>query len=106
MAIQTITEPTADQQQERIYNTRMKRSNVVVLTTDTKYAMVLLKLNSAVEQPDDYATLKTAVEAVTGIVGVSLLIDTHGTPAVIPEGKELRLVAEAHIRIDDAPEVP
>ena len=102
--MQTITEPTADQQQERMYNTRMKRSESVVLELDTKYAVCLLKLAPGVTQPDDYPTLKAAVEAVVGIQEVTLLIDTHGTPAEIPEGKELRMVAEAHLRIDNAPE--
>ena len=104
MKIQTLTLPTADEQQVKIFNRDVKKSNVAVIELDTKYAMVLIKLNPVVSQPGDYAALKTAVEAVTGIVEVSLLIDTHGTPASIPAGKELRLVAEAHIRIDDAPE--
>jgi len=104
MKIQTLTEPSADEQQIRMYNTRMKRSSVKVLAADTKYAMVLLRLHADVTQPGDYATLAGAMTAIAGVQEVSLLIDTHGTPAAIPEGKELRLIAEAHIRIDNAPE--
>ena len=104
MTFLTISDLSEEQQQLHLYNTRMKRSNIVVLEPATKYALVLITLAAGVTQPDDYAALKTAIEAVTGIQAVTLLIDTHGTPATIPAGKQLRMVAEAHIRIDDIPE--
>lgn len=104
MALQTITEPTADEKQLQIYNTRMKRSNVKVLELDRKYAVCLISLHAAVNQPGDYTALKTAIEAVTGVQQVELLIDGQ-CPASIPTGKELRMICEAHLRIDDAPEV-
>ena len=103
MAIATITEPSADQQQINRYNTRMKRSNVKVLDLDRKYAVCLISLAAGVTQPDDYSTLKTAIEAVTGIVEIDLLIDGQA-PSSIPAGKQLRMICEAHLRIDNAPE--
>jgi hypothetical protein len=62
----------------------------------------LLALNPAVNQPGDYAALKAAIEAVTGVVEIELLIDGQA-PSSIPTGKELRMVCDAHLRIDDAP---
>jgi len=103
MALHTITEPSAEEQQVRIYNTRMRRSNVKVLEPDRKYAVCLISLAPAVNQPGDYAALKAAVEDVMGIQAVELLIDGQ-CPASIPEGKELRMVVDAHLRIDDVPE--
>jgi hypothetical protein len=104
MAINTITEPSADTQQVDMYNRRMRRSNVKVLETDRKYAVCLIALHSAVNQPGDYGALKAAIEGVTGIQEAELLVDGQA-PSSIPEGKQLRMVVEAHLRLDDAPEV-
>ena len=103
MAIATITEPSADQQMLNRYNTRMKRSNVKVLELDRKYAVCLISLAAGVTQPDDYAALKTAIEDVTGVTEIELLIDGQ-CPSSIPSGKQLRMICEAHLRIDNAPE--
>ena len=103
MTIRTITEPTADMQKIKIYNTRMKASSVKVLELDRKYAVCLVSLAAGVTQPDDYAALKVAIEDVTGVQQIELLIDGQ-CPSEIPAGKELRMTCEAHLRIDDAPE--
>lgn len=103
MAIHTITEPSLDEQQVRIYNTMMRQSNQKTLLTDQKYAVCLIRLHPAVNQPTDYATLKVAIEAVRGVQEIALLIDGQ-TPALIAEDKELRMVVDAHLRIDVAPE--
>ena len=101
MAVQTITEPSADEQKVDLYNTRMRRSNVEVLVADSKYAVCLIRLHPAVNQRGDYPALKVALEAVAGIQDVSLLIDGHA-PAVVPKGKELLLVCSAHLRMNQA----
>ena len=54
-----------------------KASNSIDLENDTKYALVVLKLAAGVKQPGDYAQLKTAIVAITGITDVELVIDTH-----------------------------
>jgi len=102
MAVVSITEPTADTQQVNMYNRAMRRSNVKVLSLDQKYAVCLISLAPAVNQPGDYAALRAAIEAITGIQEIELLIDGQ-TPSSIPVDKELRMVCEAHLRIDDAP---
>lgn len=102
MAIQTISEPSAAEQQVVLYNTRMRRSNIETLTPSGKYAIVLLKLAPAVT-PANYAAIGQAINAITGIQGVTLLIDGQA-PASIPEGKQLNMVVDAHLRIDAAPE--
>jgi hypothetical protein len=99
MAVQTITEPSADAQQVRLYNTTMRRSNQEGIATGQKFAVCLVKLAAAVNQPDDYAALKTAIEAVTGVQEISLLIDGQ-CPASIPVGGELRAVVDGHLRIE------
>ena len=103
MAVQTIVEPTIADQQVDLYNTRMRRSNVETLVVGRKYAVCLIRLATAVNQPADYPALKAAIEAIAGVNEVTLLIDGQA-PANIPTGKQLRLVVEAHLRIDNAPE--
>jgi hypothetical protein len=98
----TIVEPTADQQQIDVYNRKMRRGNRKVIATEQRFAVCLVEFNAAVDQPGDYAALKASVEAITGIESISLLIDGQA-PVSIPEGKELRLYVEGHLRIDDAP---
>lgn len=100
----TITEPTAAQQQVHLYNSGMKGHGQAVLDTGTKYAVALIKLANGVSQPSDYPALKSAIEAITGVSEISLLIDTNGTPASIPTGKQLVMVVDANIRIDNEPE--
>lgn len=92
MALQTIAEPSADQQQLNMYNTKMKRHSPLVLTAGEKYAACRLRLAPAVTQ-GDYPTLKAAIEAITGIQEAQLLIDGQ-CPAGIPADKELRLICE------------
>jgi len=98
----TLLEPTADQQIERIYNTGMAVSEQKVLEADTKYALCLLKLHSSVT-PDQYPALKAAIEAVSGVQEISLVID-HQTRATVPDGKQLKVVMEFNLRLDPIPE--
>jgi len=102
MPTRTITEPTAVQQLLDTYNRKMKAANVKTLETSGKYAICLISLAGGVSQPGDYAALKSAVEGITGITEIELLIDGQ-CPASIPEGKQLRMICEAHLRIDDVP---
>jgi len=99
MAVVTLSEPSAEEQQVHLYNTRMKKSNRTTLATDQKYAAVLLSLHPSVTQ-GDYGTLKTAIEAITGILDAELLIDGQ-TPATIPSGKQITMIAEVHLRLDN-----
>ena len=101
--MKTIAEPTAAQQQKAIYNRGMREAGIVDLELGTKYALCLLRLHPDVDQPGDYATLATCVKAVTGIQGVDLVVDSHGTPATIPEGHKLVMVCEANLRIEPIP---
>jgi hypothetical protein len=103
MPIATITEPSADAQQVRLYNTAMRRSNQEVIATSQKFAICLIKLAGAVAQPGDYAAMKTAIEAVTGVQGIVLLVDGQ-CPASIPSGKELRAIVEGQLRIENVSE--
>jgi hypothetical protein len=100
MAIITIEEPTPDQQQQIIYNKRMRGTNIVAVDPDQKFAVTLIKLAAGVNQPGDYPALKTAIEAIAGIQEISLLIDGQ-TPSTIPAETELRVLVEGQIRIDD-----
>jgi hypothetical protein len=99
----TLEEPTADQTIVNTYNKGMARSAQEVLEADTRYALCLLKLHSSVT-PGDYATLKAAIEGVTGVQNISLVVD-HVTRASVPAGKELKAVVEINLRLDNAPEV-
>ena len=102
MALRTITEPSADVQQVELYNHRMRRSNNKVLAVGQKFAVCLIRLADAVNQPGDYAALKVAIEAIPGIQEINLLIDGQ-CPASIPADKHLVGYVEAHLRIDHIP---
>lgn len=99
----TITEPTADQQLIDLYNRGMVKAKSLVLATDQLYAVCLIKLNNAVK-PTDYPAIGAAINAVTGVMGIDLLMD-HKTRAAIPADHELRLIVEANLRIDPLPPV-
>jgi len=99
---QTLTEPTADEKQKLVYNRKMRRGSTQAIDPSQKFAVCLLKLAPAVNQPGDYAALKGAIVAVPGIQDIDLLVDGV-TPASIPENTQLRVVVEAQIRIDDLP---
>ena len=104
MAVNTITEPSADEKQKLVYNRKMRRSNTVEIDPSQKLTVCLLKLAPAVTQ-SDYPTLKTAIEAVAGIQSISLLVDGQA-PASIPADTDLRIVVDAQMRIDNTPEEP
>lgn len=97
----TITEPTADEQLIDLYNRGMVRAKAVLLDTNQLYAVCLLKLNNAV-QPSDYPAIGAAINAVTGVESITLLMD-HKTRAAIPADHELRMIIEANLRIDPLP---
>ena len=104
MALQTIIEPTADQKQLDVYNRRMKRANTATVATGAKCVLVLLELGGDANLTDyNYKTIATDIAKVAGVSNVEMLINVE-CPATIPEGKELRMICEAHLRIDDAPE--
>ena len=73
-------------------NTITSMAQFLDLETDTKYAICLLKLNSAVV-PGDYPNLKSAIEGVTGVQEITLIID-HQTRATIPANTQLKAVGE------------
>lgn len=102
MALQTITEPSADEQQIGVYNRQMRKGNRQDIATDQKFAVCLIELAGGVDQPGDYAALKVSIKGVLGVQSISLLIDGQA-PAAIPVGKKLQLYVEGHLRIDDVP---
>lgn len=95
----TIPIPTADQAQQLAVNQSARRHSMVELPLGQKLAAVLLRLNPAVT-PANYAAIGAAIDAITGIDGVSLLVDGQ-TPASIPEGTSLFLHMDVQLRIDD-----
>ena len=103
MELRTIIEPSAEQRQIALYNEKMRNGSHDTLSVGRKYAVVLLKLAAAVKQPGDYAALGAAIKAIPGIADVGLAVDGQA-PATIPEGKQLVLYIDAHLRIDNAPE--
>ena len=102
-AVVTITEPSADQQQKAMFNRSMRATAVVDLDTGAKYALVAIKLAPGVDQPGDYAAMKTAIEAVSGVQEINLLVDGQA-PASIPADHTLKLYATLHLRINANPE--
>ncbi len=103
MPVVTIPDVTGDDLTKLVFAKRLRAGASQDLEDDTKYAIVLLKLAGAVV-PGDYPTLKTNIEAVTGIQEVSLLID-HQTRASVPAGhtQVLWVMADINLR-DDTPE--
>lgn len=98
----TLTEPTADQATINAYNKGMAMAAQEVLDTDTRYALCLLKLHSSVT-PGDYAALKAAIEGVTGVMNISLVVD-HVTRASIPADKQLVARMEIDLKLAPVPE--
>lgn len=98
----TIPIPTSDEAQRIAMNQVARRHKEMTLSTGQKLAVVILRLNPAVT-PANYAALGSAIDAIAGIDGVSLLIDGQ-TPVSIPAGTELRLVADIYLRIEPIPE--
>lgn len=95
----TLSEPTADEQLLDIYNRGMRISDRIVLETDQKYALCLIKLAAAVT-PGDYPALKAAIEAVTGVQEINLVVD-HQTRATLPTDTQLVAFLELNLRIED-----
>ena len=98
----TLIEPDAEQQLLDTYNRGMAAVQQVDLALSTKYALCLVKLNPTVT-PADYPALKAAIEGVTGVQEITLVID-HETRADVPAGKQLVVVIELNARIEDVPE--
>ena len=97
----TIAEPSADQQQKDMYNSRrMVRGRRGPIDLDQKWAVCLLKLHPAVKQPGDYAALRTAIEAVAGIAEISLLVDGQA-PSSIAADHRVQVATEVQMRIED-----
>lgn len=103
MAVQTLENPTVDEQQKLVRN-RTRRGNSVPISTSQKFAVVLLKLAPAVTQAD-YPALVTAIKAIPGIQDISLLVDGV-TDTSCPPTSKFKLVSEVMVRMDDLPEMP
>jgi hypothetical protein len=104
MANTTFPLPTAAEAMTIAVNRKSKNTKTVVVADDQKLALVLLELNSAVT-PDDYASLGTQIQAITGIQGVNLVINGITRPSV-EAGEEQIVVVDAHLRTRDVPETP
>ena len=104
--VATLIEPTADAKQVAMYNRGMHAADKIDLVPGAKYALCLLKLHSAAV-PSDYGTLKTAIEAISGVQNISLVVDNQDasgnvqTAATVPDGKKLVAVVEINMRIEE-----
>jgi hypothetical protein len=94
----TLTEPTANQIVLDTYNRGMVAVDKLDLSVDQLYALCLIKLNNAVV-PADYPALKAAIEAITGIQQISLVIDHH-TRTTVPTDTKLVAVLEINLRLE------
>jgi len=101
---ETIIDLTAEQALRLAYDKRMRMHKRVELTVDQLYALTLLTLNNAV-QPTDYPTLGTAIEAVTGVQNINLLVDHH-TLASLPADTKLVADISIDLNIVDIPVEP
>ena len=97
--VTTLSEPTADQITKNIYNRGMAIASKLNLNTDQLYALCLIKLNNSVV-PGDYPALKTAIEVITGVQEITLVIDHH-TRTSVPANTQLSAYLEMNLRIDD-----
>lgn len=89
----TITIPSNDVMIVGAVNRYAKASGQTVLNAGQKFACVTLKLAPAVTSAD-YAALAAAINAITGIQGVDLLVDGQvGDP--IPAGHGARILIDA-----------
>jgi len=96
----TIPVPTAEELQRLWQNKRARAANRKDIDADQKWAIVLLELHPAVEQPSDYAAIGAAIADVTGITGVDLLVDGR-TVASVPAGEKLTAYVEVAIRQEE-----
>ena len=94
----TLTEPSAEERLLDMYRGDMRAVAHEELLPDTKYAAVLLKLAPGVTQ-GDYPALAAAITGITGIQGVTLLID-HQTRADVPDGRQLAAVFKVDLRLE------
>lgn len=102
MVLATITEPSADALQRIMYNKGMRGNGRVTIPTNRKFAVTLIELAGAVDQPGDYAVLKAAIVAIAGIQDIHLLVDGQA-PSSIPANTELSVVVDGNLRIEDLP---
>jgi len=82
------------------FHTTVKQVGIEVPGVGQKFAIVVLRVAGSVMR-SDYATLKAAVEDVTGIQACAFFADHDFADAV-----ECRAEADVHLRIDNAPEEP
>ena len=100
----TISEMSNDDLIRLLYSRSMKRSVIKLLETDTKYAICLVKLHSAVTSAD-YPTLAFNIKQITGIEDVNLLIDFQTRDSLpvpsdpVTKESKLQLEIEADLNI-------
>lgn len=96
--LKTISELSADEKQQYIYNRRMRKGTIVPVELSQQYALCLIKFQPATES--EYAELEAIIKKIRNIQSVEVIIDGV-SPDKIPENTELRLAIEAQLRIDD-----
>ena len=94
----TLLEPSSDQIVINAYNRGMKAVGTQDLAVDQLYALCLIKLNNTVV-PGDYPALKAAIEAISGVQEITLVIDHH-TRATIPTDTKIVSVMEINLRLE------
>lgn len=96
--------PTPDMASDAAYVDRVNRKSraggtTIVVDPEQKVAIVYLPLAPGVDQPGDYAAIRTAIEAVTGIQDdVTLVVDGQ-VPTRAPDGFHWVLNTEAAFRL-------
>lgn len=105
-AVQTITEPSAIDQMVTMFNSpKMVRGRLIPISGEDRWAVAYIPLDAGVVQPDDYAALRKAIDAIPGLGTPMLLVDRRKTTTV-PEGYELFLSGTAQMRLYKIPEPP
>ena len=103
MSVETIIEPSADEQKVAMYNQKMIKGKLIPISANQKWACVLLPVNAEVDQPGDYPTLANEIGAIPGL-GIPVLLIDRRVETEVPEGYELMLAVTAQIRMHKIPE--
>lgn len=105
-AVKTIVEPSAADQMVSLFNgPKMGQGRLIPISGEQRWVTVYIPLGAGVVQPDDYAALQKAVDAIPGLGVPVLLVDRRKTTTV-PEGYRLMLSATAQMRLYKIPEPP
>ena len=103
--MKTITTPSAADQLQIACQKACRVRETFEPTEGQKYVIAWIKLAPGVTQPDDYPTLKAAIEEVTGIQAIGLVADDQ-IPADVGEDQKAVVSVTVHRMIQDIPQAP